>query len=433
MGWLRFRSAFPSLEYPCGSAAVKASGSIPYAATGFDNLLMLHTELSKFPTNLDWAEGSLWLTSSSATAREDRERASALAKVLETRGWSVWWDRAIPTGRRFDEVIDAALAEARSVMVLWSRVSIGRDWVLEEAEEGRKKGTLVPVLIDKVTLPRGFRRYQAADLSDWKGEDDSQAFQQLAEDIAAVIGAPPNAKAGSTESAEGEQDERILDEQPPHAQSRRRFFAALGIIGLALTVIFVMRLNSPTRLLEGDEIAVSIEPTHLMLVLGKDTRSSDPPVFNLTADFVNDSDDSSVVDQLDVEVTFPSGEARRFPLDQYYAHRSSTLMESVEGSKLVLSPNSTDQVGMQFRGSFMGGEYSWTPGPYRFDIYGWVDRDPAEGGANLAHAFQTSISNTHVRELERWRNADDSMWRDLNDPDNAVGIPVDIREIDPRP
>ena len=41
-------------------------------------------------------------------AREDEERARVVAAGLESRGWSVFWDRRIPTGHDFGEVHPAA-------------------------------------------------------------------------------------------------------------------------------------------------------------------------------------------------------------------------------------------------------------------------------------------------------------------------------------
>ena len=45
-------------------------------------------------------------------ASEDRNKAEELAQALGTRGLSVWWDRKIPLGKSFDEVIEKALGEA---------------------------------------------------------------------------------------------------------------------------------------------------------------------------------------------------------------------------------------------------------------------------------------------------------------------------------
>ena len=39
-------------------------------------------------------------------ARADRGRAETLAQALGQLGFSVWWDREIPPGRTFDEVIE---------------------------------------------------------------------------------------------------------------------------------------------------------------------------------------------------------------------------------------------------------------------------------------------------------------------------------------
>ena len=50
-------------------------------------------------------------------ASEDREKARELAEALSRRGWSVWWDRKIPPGKSFDEVIEKALAESKCVIV----------------------------------------------------------------------------------------------------------------------------------------------------------------------------------------------------------------------------------------------------------------------------------------------------------------------------
>ena len=79
-------------------------------------------------------------------AREDIERAEKLAAALAREGWSVFWDRTTPAGQDWDLYIEAALREARCVVVAWSGNSIHSRWVREEARLGLRESALVPVL-----------------------------------------------------------------------------------------------------------------------------------------------------------------------------------------------------------------------------------------------------------------------------------------------
>ena len=132
-------------------------------------------------------------------AREDRTRVRSLAKALSAHGWSVWWDSEIQAGKRFSQVIEDALASARCVVVVWSHQSIASDWVREEADDGRRRGILIPVLIDDTRPPLGFRGIQAVELGDWSGSTTSEAFQKLTSDIAAILGSP--SRQGSVTNA----------------------------------------------------------------------------------------------------------------------------------------------------------------------------------------------------------------------------------------
>ena len=119
---------------------------------------------------------------------KDRERAAMVAQALAARGWSVWWDRTIPPGRQYDDVIEEALAEARCAVVLWSKSSASSAWVKNEASEALDKKALIPAVIeDQVKIPFEFRRVQAADLSRWHGETESPEFVQFCDAIASEL------------------------------------------------------------------------------------------------------------------------------------------------------------------------------------------------------------------------------------------------------
>jgi hypothetical protein len=124
-------------------------------------------------------------------AEGDRETARQLARSLEAIGWSVWWDRKTPAGMTWRQVIETAINEMHCMVVLWSSRSIASAWVAEEAEEGRARGKLVPVLIEPVVPPLGFRGIQAADLIKWDGEIEAAGFQQLVADLQPRFGLSP--------------------------------------------------------------------------------------------------------------------------------------------------------------------------------------------------------------------------------------------------
>jgi hypothetical protein len=125
-------------------------------------------------------------------AREDRDTAQRLAEALEAQGWSVWWDTRLKAGEVFDEVIGRELAAARCVIVLWSKISVQRNWVRVEAEEGLKRRILVPVGIENVQPPLAFRRVQTGDLISWKGRPAHPGFKKLMTDVTGIIGLPPS-------------------------------------------------------------------------------------------------------------------------------------------------------------------------------------------------------------------------------------------------
>jgi hypothetical protein len=120
-------------------------------------------------------------------AREDEARIESLAQALEERGLSVFWDRHIPAGQTWRSYIGQALSTAKCVVVAWSPHSVASNWVTEEADEGKRRGILVPILLDLVEPPIGFRSIQAADLSDWEISRTSPRFDKLLDDIHGIL------------------------------------------------------------------------------------------------------------------------------------------------------------------------------------------------------------------------------------------------------
>ncbi len=147
-------------------------------------------------------------------AREDRKKIEALAKGFESKGWSVWWDRKIPPGKTFSQVIVEELAQARCVVVAWSKQSVKSNWVQEEADEGLKRGILIPVIIEDTLLPMGFRRIQAVDLIKWDPGEASKNFQILIDYVAQILAQPPSTNTPAPQQSETEPPSSDISARP---------------------------------------------------------------------------------------------------------------------------------------------------------------------------------------------------------------------------
>lgn len=112
-------------------------------------------------------------------ARENRNKAKMIVDALEKYDLNAWWDDRIEPGKPFDDIILKALEKAKCIIVLWSNASVKSKWVKEEAIEGLEREILIPVLIEDVEIPIGFRRIHTINLVDWEGNAEVQRFSRL--------------------------------------------------------------------------------------------------------------------------------------------------------------------------------------------------------------------------------------------------------------
>lgn len=164
-------------------------------------------------------------------SQADRPRVAAIATALEAKGHDVFWDPEIPPGESWESVIQRELEGARCVIVVWSRASLDSDWVREEADYGKRKRLLVPILIDDVEPPLGFSRIQAADLRGWSGDPHDANWGRIVDRIDYLI----NEAEASGDSAprrpapEEPRRERPADAGPAHGGAQGFAGAGAGV------------------------------------------------------------------------------------------------------------------------------------------------------------------------------------------------------------
>lgn len=167
-----------------------------------------------------------------------------MAKALEAEGYSVWWDRDLRAGEEFDNVIDKHIKQSKAIVVVWSDTSVKSNWVKEEAEDGLEENKLVPALIDEVTIPRGFRRIQAAELQDAsENPTQSRNWSVFLDSISKLAGEGQGAQVGAAEiAAYGvASPTEDLGQQPAETRSPNRPFwkRPIGMVA-AVLALFIL-------------------------------------------------------------------------------------------------------------------------------------------------------------------------------------------------
>ena len=186
-------------------------------------------------------------------AEEDRARAGEVSGALEALGWTVWWDREIAPGSTWRETIERAIEGTRCMVVLWSESALASRWVHEEAEEGLARGRLVPVLIEQVRPPMGFRSVQACDLSDWAGDPAAAEFVALMRAISTLVGPPQGGP---------EQSSTPLPPAEPPRRGVRRYAWGVAVVMTAsvLAVAGMWRWGSPAPTPVPLPVSIVVEP-----------------------------------------------------------------------------------------------------------------------------------------------------------------------------
>lgn len=159
-------------------------------------------------------------------ARADTAFVERLVEALGTE-YEVFWDSHIRPGAAYRKVIQSELERAKCVVVVWSKTSIESDWVIDEAEEAKSRGVLIPVTIQDVKPPAGFRQRQVLALANWSGSKSDGRFMSLVSAINELVG-----QSGSSRSDRDDGHKTIVSSHVSHssqasASSKRKVAVAI--------------------------------------------------------------------------------------------------------------------------------------------------------------------------------------------------------------
>ena len=131
--------------------------------------------------------------------REDRPAVGRIISRLAEEGYSVWWDTSLEGGDNFGESIANEIDEARCVIVIWSRASVGSKWVYAEATEADSQGKLVPIIIEPCRVKPPFNILHSFELLGENEGADTRVWEALLKRIRSFA-----VPTGSMAAAKGE-------------------------------------------------------------------------------------------------------------------------------------------------------------------------------------------------------------------------------------
>lgn len=167
----------------------------------------------------------------------DRPKVEPLVRLLEERGWSVWWDRRIAVGKTYDDVISDALDTSKCVVVVWTKNSVTSKWVRAEASEGARRDVLAPVLLEDVRVPLEFRLIQASRLFDWGGERTNPEVTKFLDSVSAILESPQGQPKSEVESIE---NSRPQDSNGQKRAVSARFVLKTGAVIISAVVLALL-------------------------------------------------------------------------------------------------------------------------------------------------------------------------------------------------
>jgi hypothetical protein len=146
-----------------------------------------------------------------------------LAADLKSGGFTVWWDSNIAPGEIFRDVINAELAQARAVIVIWTPASVKSNWVISEVTRAHRRRILIAVHspdLNRDDIPSPFDVVHTELVG-----NRAAIFAALAK-----MGVAPSKLVTAADNAESQSKTPV---RPAYVPSRRTMLLAAGAAVLA--------------------------------------------------------------------------------------------------------------------------------------------------------------------------------------------------------
>lgn len=172
-------------------------------------------------------------------SRADQARVGALLKGLRARGLTIWFDKDIPGGALWEEIIARKYRASGALLFFVSRASLASQRCSEEVSTARTLGKpIIPILLEPLKLPdelpdRFVLTLQArnvVEVHDRSIEEADAAILKALAGFGIAPGAPPPVQPADARSVE-----------PPRKEERRRRGGAwIAFGGLAVALLLVL-------------------------------------------------------------------------------------------------------------------------------------------------------------------------------------------------
>lgn len=129
-------------------------------------------------------------------SHQDRERVRPVVAQFEAHSWSVWWDRRLLPGQRWEAKLRDELKNCHAVVVIWTRNSVKSAWIQLEASAGLEIDGLVPIQMDpfeSAPIPSKFEHIHASDLTTWTEGSNHPELELALQALREIISRPPTA------------------------------------------------------------------------------------------------------------------------------------------------------------------------------------------------------------------------------------------------